>query len=240
MRAHAYVVAAIAFTTCIAGTSAMAGPRIDALTFATLAATCAPRVDRLTLEALVRTESAYNPYAIGVVGGRLVRQPATLEEAVATAHSLERQGYNFSVGSGRSTAITSRALAKPSRRLSMPVATCARAAPSSQSALRARCHATAISSRRCAPPCRATTAAISRPVSATAMCRKSSPTRVTFQPSCPMQAKRASSRSPWSRLAAVRRPQDHHAPHPHLHRHQHNNSPECYPATRAPDRTAGK
>ena len=101
MRAHAYVVAAIAFTTCIAGTSATAGPRIDARTFATLAATCAPRVDRLTLEALVRTESAYNPYAIGVVGGRLVRQPATLEEAVATAHSLERQGYNFSVGLGQ-------------------------------------------------------------------------------------------------------------------------------------------
>jgi type IV secretion system protein VirB1 len=101
MRAHAFIVAALALTACVATTSAVAGPRMDARTFATLAETCAPRVDRLTLEALVRTESAYNPYAIGVVGGRLVRQPATLEEAVATARSLERQGYNFSVGLGQ-------------------------------------------------------------------------------------------------------------------------------------------
>ena len=101
MRASAFILAAMALATCVAATSAVAGPRIDARAFATLAATCAPRVDRLTLEALVRTESAYNPYAIVVVGGRLVRQPATLEEAVATARSLERQGYNFSVGLGQ-------------------------------------------------------------------------------------------------------------------------------------------
>ena len=101
MRASVFIIAAIAFTTCVTTAPAVAGPRIDARTFATLAATCAPRVDRLTLEALVRTESAYNPYAIGVVGGRLARQPATLEEAVATARSLERQGYNFSVGLGQ-------------------------------------------------------------------------------------------------------------------------------------------
>lgn len=94
-------IAAIALAFGFAAAPATAGPRIDARTFATLAATCAPHVDRLTLEALVRTESAYNPYAIGVVGGRLRRQPATLEEAVATARSLERQGYNFSVGLGQ-------------------------------------------------------------------------------------------------------------------------------------------
>jgi type IV secretion system protein VirB1 len=93
--------AALAMTMALPPTSAHAGPRIDARTFATLAATCAPHVDRVTLEALVRTESAYNPYAIGVVGTRLARQPATLEEAVATAHALERQGYNFSVGLGQ-------------------------------------------------------------------------------------------------------------------------------------------
>lgn len=47
---------------------------------------------------VVRVESSYNPYAIGVVGGRLVRQPKNLAEALATVRMLERQGYNFSVG----------------------------------------------------------------------------------------------------------------------------------------------
>ncbi len=47
---------------------------------------------------VVRVESSYNPYAIGVVGGRLVRQPKNLSEAVATAHMLENRGYNFSLG----------------------------------------------------------------------------------------------------------------------------------------------
>jgi type IV secretion system protein VirB1 len=46
----------------------------------------------------MRTESQFNPYAIGVVGGRLERQPRNLSEAVATAKVLEKQGYNFSVG----------------------------------------------------------------------------------------------------------------------------------------------
>jgi hypothetical protein len=43
-------------------------------------------------------ESSFNPYAIGVVGARLVRQPRSLDEAVATARMLEMRGYNFSVG----------------------------------------------------------------------------------------------------------------------------------------------
>lgn len=47
---------------------------------------------------VVNVESSYNPYAIGVVGGRLVRQPKTLQEAVATARMLESRGYNFSLG----------------------------------------------------------------------------------------------------------------------------------------------
>ena len=47
---------------------------------------------------VVRVESSFNPYAIGVVGGRLVRQPKTLPEAVATVRMLERRGYNFSLG----------------------------------------------------------------------------------------------------------------------------------------------
>ena len=66
--------------------------------FAALAQTCAPAVHPLTMAAIVHVESEFNPYAIGVVGGRLVRQPRNLAEAVATAQSLEKAGYNFSVG----------------------------------------------------------------------------------------------------------------------------------------------
>lgn len=47
---------------------------------------------------VVRVESSFNPYAIGVVGGRLVRQPKNLPEAVATVRMLEQRGYNFSIG----------------------------------------------------------------------------------------------------------------------------------------------
>ena len=47
---------------------------------------------------VVRVESAGNPYAIGVVRGRLVRQPRRLDEAVATARMLEERGFNFSLG----------------------------------------------------------------------------------------------------------------------------------------------
>ena len=47
---------------------------------------------------VVRVESSYNPYAIGVVGGRLVRQPKNLPEALATVRMLEGRGFNFSIG----------------------------------------------------------------------------------------------------------------------------------------------
>lgn len=47
---------------------------------------------------VVRVESSYNPYAIGVVGGRLARQPKNLGEALATVRMLEAKGYNFSLG----------------------------------------------------------------------------------------------------------------------------------------------
>ena len=66
--------------------------------FVTLAQQCAPQVSPVTMAAIVRTESGFNPYAIGVVRGRLARQPASLDEAVATAHALAADGWNFSVG----------------------------------------------------------------------------------------------------------------------------------------------
>jgi type IV secretion system protein VirB1 len=69
--------------------------------FISLARQCAPNVHLTTLQAVVKTESGFNPYAIGVVGGHLVRQPRGREEAVATAKALEAQGINFSLGLGQ-------------------------------------------------------------------------------------------------------------------------------------------
>ncbi len=50
------------------------------------------------MQHIVQVESSYNPYAIGVVGGHLVRQPESLPEAVATVRMLKSRGYNFSLG----------------------------------------------------------------------------------------------------------------------------------------------
>ena len=54
-----------------------------------------------TARALVSVESALNPWAIGVVGGSLVRQPRHRAEALATAKALQAAGWNFSVGLGQ-------------------------------------------------------------------------------------------------------------------------------------------
>lgn len=55
-------------------------------------------VPREVMHHVVRVESSFNPYAIGVVGGRLVRQPRNLPEALSTVRMLEQRGYNFSIG----------------------------------------------------------------------------------------------------------------------------------------------
>ena len=65
--------------------------------FDQLAAKCAPSVHIATLQALARTESRFNPYAIGVVDGT-VTQPKTLDDAIATAKALHKAGKNFSMG----------------------------------------------------------------------------------------------------------------------------------------------
>jgi type IV secretion system protein VirB1 len=71
---------------------------MDAITFAALALACAPLVHAGTAQALVAVESAFNPFAIGVVGGALVRQPRHRAEAISTAKQLRASGWNFSVG----------------------------------------------------------------------------------------------------------------------------------------------
>lgn len=62
---------------------------------------CAPLVAPTTAHALVHVESGGNPFAIGVVGGQLARQPRHLAEAVATVKHLEANGWNYSVGLGQ-------------------------------------------------------------------------------------------------------------------------------------------
>jgi type IV secretion system protein VirB1 len=66
--------------------------------FLMLAQQCAPDVHPDTMRRIVHVESSFNPYAIGVVGGRLAHQPRQRDEAMATAQWLQKNGYNFSVG----------------------------------------------------------------------------------------------------------------------------------------------
>ncbi len=71
---------------------------MDPATFLAIALACAPQVHAETARALVQVESDFNPWAIGVVGGALERQPQDRAEALATARALRRAGWNFSVG----------------------------------------------------------------------------------------------------------------------------------------------
>ena len=71
---------------------------MEPASFLALLAACAPAVHADTARALVAVESAFNPHAIGVVGGVLQRQPRTRAEALATARKLFSDGWNFSVG----------------------------------------------------------------------------------------------------------------------------------------------
>lgn len=50
------------------------------------------------MQHVVNVESSHNPFAIGVVGGHLLRQPNNLQEALATARMLQGRGFNFSLG----------------------------------------------------------------------------------------------------------------------------------------------
>ena len=69
--------------------------------FLALSQKCAPSVEPRIMVAILRVESEFNPFAIGVVNGRLERQPRNMAEAVATAQALERNGWNFSVGAAQ-------------------------------------------------------------------------------------------------------------------------------------------
>lgn len=59
---------------------------------------CAPNVAPQTMAAVVTVESARNPFAIGVVGGALPKQPRSLQEALAAVDQLLKEKKNFSLG----------------------------------------------------------------------------------------------------------------------------------------------
>ena len=59
---------------------------------------CAKGIDPDTFQAVARTESSFNQFAIGVVKGSLKKQPTNLADAVAAVKMLREKGYNFSMG----------------------------------------------------------------------------------------------------------------------------------------------
>lgn len=69
-----------------------------AIDFQALIQECAIETHPTVMQALVKTESGFNPFAIGVVDGYLKRQPKNKAEAIATAKNLQALKYNFSLG----------------------------------------------------------------------------------------------------------------------------------------------
>lgn len=79
-----------------------AAAKSEVLDFGLLAKRCAPWVAAETLAALVKKESDFNPFAIGINGGfRLERQPVSKHEAVKTAEWLVANGYEVDLGLGQ-------------------------------------------------------------------------------------------------------------------------------------------
>ncbi|WP_062236782.1 lytic transglycosylase domain-containing protein [Aureimonas sp. N4] len=67
-----------------------------------LASKCSPTVAPETMAAIIRVESGFNPYAIGINAGTpLDRQPSSADEAVAQAVVLLKAGANIDLGLGQ-------------------------------------------------------------------------------------------------------------------------------------------
>ncbi len=66
--------------------------------FVVLAQQCAPQVDVNIASAIVKSESPFNPFAIGLIVPGLKKQPTSYEEAVSVAKRLISQGRNIDVG----------------------------------------------------------------------------------------------------------------------------------------------
>lgn len=59
---------------------------------------CAPNIDPVVAHAIVRTESTFQPFAIGVNKGTRIKQPSNYSQAVATAKDLLKAGGNIDLG----------------------------------------------------------------------------------------------------------------------------------------------
>lgn len=81
----------------LAATAAPVAP-VHLTQFEELVAKCAPDIHPQTFKGVVTTESTFNPFAIGVVNGKVARTPRNQDEAIATAKDLEKNGFNFSLG----------------------------------------------------------------------------------------------------------------------------------------------
>lgn len=68
-----------------------------------LLAVCAPDVAPLTMQAIVKHESAFNPYAIGInpPNKRLKKQPTSKDEAKRIADDLIARKIDFDAGLGQ-------------------------------------------------------------------------------------------------------------------------------------------
>ena len=97
---------------CLCSSAAFAVSQAD---FQELAGKCAPDVSFDTLQAIVQTESGFNEFAIGVVGGA-VRQPESKADAEMAIRALDAAGVNYSVGLGQINRTASDAL-EPCRNL---------------------------------------------------------------------------------------------------------------------------
>lgn len=81
---------------------------------------CAPYVAMQTVRAVVKVESGFDPLAIHVNGGRLERQPQTLEEAIVTARALRASGWDFDMGLAQISVRNADRLAVPIERVFDP------------------------------------------------------------------------------------------------------------------------
>jgi len=67
--------------------------------FLILAQQCAPGIEQSLVTRLMRQESSFNPYAIGMDGKDVFTpQPSSYEQAVEAAEKLIKEGQKFSVG----------------------------------------------------------------------------------------------------------------------------------------------
>ena len=59
---------------------------------------CSNGVHPVVMHGIISQESSFNPYAIGVVNGRLSYQPKTRAQAIAAVNALKAAGKNYSMG----------------------------------------------------------------------------------------------------------------------------------------------